>query len=300
MEHGPIGEEEQTRWEPPRQRVLVPPREAIRRSAGLRLDVGWIIAVRGGVAGVLLLGALWPDRPVLLVLVGVIAAVCLVSSAPLFRLPLRLRLANRIEAVTVGVVGPLAVVQAYVASSLLEYTAGTAIVVFEIGAVLALVMIGLAALVESRSDLWSPAARTLVLWPSALVPGTVLVGARSATTPDLALALGGTFLVAALVTVAARLAPLRVAPLVIVGGTASYLVLVLASGSGGVLERGVPAVVVSLAQSGLGIALLVPRLRERVLLLIATIAGRSGFRPVAGKRFAEETDRDRGDFVSLL
>ncbi|MFN3336878.1 MAG: hypothetical protein ACK42I_05175 [Thermomicrobium sp.] len=219
---------EDARWEPPRSVTAISQIQPARQvPAGLRLDLGWLIAIRLLVSSLYLGAAAWPQRPVLLVLVAAVAGVCFLAASPWFRLPLRLRTASTVEAMTIGLVTPFAAVQAYVASSGATMTRGELLLVLETGTAITATMIAGAALVERRSDIWSPLARSLVLWPLLVVPVSVLPSAQDSSTRSLALALGGGFLAAAVVTVVARLAPAAAARWVIATGTLAYGAIIL-------------------------------------------------------------------------
>ncbi|MCM8747118.1 hypothetical protein NET03_11335 [Thermomicrobium sp. CFH 73360] len=219
---------EDARWEPPRSSTAISQtRPARQMPAGLRLDVGWLIATRLLVASLYLAAAAWPQRLTLLVLVTGVACVCLLAASPWFRLPLRLRRASAVEAMTIGLVSPFAAVQAYVASSGATMTTGEVLLALETGIAITATMMAGAALVERHSDIWSPLARSLVLWPLLVVPSSVLPSAQDGSTRSLSLALGGGFLAAAFVTVVARLAPAAAARWVIAAGTLAYGTIIL-------------------------------------------------------------------------
>ena|GEM_PF-862406 len=290
------------RWEPPRRQVgrVEPPSPP--RPAGLRLDVGWLIAIRTSVAALFLFSVMWTDRPLLLLSVNGLAAVCALSSAPVFRLPYRLRTASRLEAVTVGVIAPLAVVQAYVAQPGASLTWGGTLLVLETCAALLLALLGVVIVIERRQQAWSPTGRTLVLWPGLVLPGAVLASARDATSPALAFSLGGCFLAAALVTFAARLAPVRVAPWVVAAATSGYAALLLVSGAPGILASRPPVALAAwIVQTVVGLGLLLLPPRERVLRLFeAVTVARLRLDSIRRERLAEEADGDRSDFVPFL
>ncbi|MCX2726232.1 hypothetical protein OO015_01815 [Thermomicrobium sp. 4228-Ro] len=289
------------RWEPPRRKLgQVQPLSP--RPAGLRLDVGWLIAIRTSVAALLLSSVLWPDRPLLLLSVSFLAAACVLSSAAVFRLPYRLRAASRIEAITVGVIAPVAVIQAYVAHPGAILTRGGMSLVLETTVALLFAQVGQAIAIERRREVWSATARTLVLWPGCILPAAVLASARAATSPALAFSLGGCFLAASLVTLAARVAPVRAASWVVFAGTIGYFVLILSSGALDILaDRPPVALLAWIIQMVAGLSFLLSPVRERILRALQTVSeARLGFGTVRRERLAEKADRDRGDFVPLL
>lgn len=289
------------RWEPPRRKVgQVKP--TFPRPAGLRLDVGWLIAVRASVAALLLSSVWWPDRPLLLLAVSFLAALCVLSSAAVFRLPYRLRAASRSEAITVGIIAPVSVIQAYVAHPGAILTRGGNSLVLETTVALLLAQLGQAIAIERRREAWSATARTLVLWPGCVLPAVVLASARAATSPALAYSLGGCFLAASLVTFAARFAPVRAASWVVSTGTIGYFVLILSSGALDILaDRPPVALLAWIIQTATGLSFLLSPVRERILrALEAVTEARPGFGTVRRERLAEETNRDRGDFVPFL
>ncbi len=221
---------EEVRWEPPRSSATIGhARSAWQMPAGLRLDVGWLITNRLLVACLYLAAAAWPQRPVFLVLVACVACLCLVAAMPWLRLPLRLRTASAVEAMTIGLATPFAVVQAYVVSSGVTMTIGEVLLVLETGIAIIATMAAGAAFVERRSDLWSLLGRSLVLWPLLVVPVSLLPSVQDGSTRSLSLALGGGFLAAGLVTVVARLAPAAAARWVMAAGTLAYGALILAN-----------------------------------------------------------------------
>jgi hypothetical protein len=213
-----------------------------------------------------------------------------------------LRLASRIEAIAVGVIAPVAVVQAYAAHPGAALSPGSLALVLETCAALVAAVSCVVLLVERHREAWSPAARTLVLWPSLVVPAAVMVSARDATTPSLAASVGGAFLAAALVTLVTRIAPVRAASWVLVSGTIGYVALLIFSAASTTLfARPAVAWLAWIVQSAVGIGLLVPPVRERCLRLFEAVAEVAlGGGSVRRERLAEQSDRDRGDLVSLL
>ncbi|MCX7623150.1 MAG: hypothetical protein N2Z82_05290 [Thermomicrobium sp.] len=291
----------EARWEPPRAAPQLPP-QPVRRAAGLRLDVGWLIVIRGVVAALYLFAVVWPDRPLVLVATTFVATACALLSVPAFRLPLRLRIASRAEAITIGAIAPIAAVQAYLGWPGSQRALASSSLVVETTVALVVAMVGLVLVVERHREQWSPTARSLVLWPGLVTPAAVFLSTPEATTPFLARSLGTCFLAAAVVTSVARLAPVRVADWVTMAGTLSFLGLVATSGQVGALVEQSPVVAVfSAIPAGVGLGLSVPAVRDRMLgVFEVVVMHRRSRRPIGGDRLTQETDRDRGDLVPLL
>jgi hypothetical protein len=285
----------ETRWEPPRlsavgQRPIrqgwVPP--------GLRLDIGWLIALRVVATLAAMLAVTQPNRTTALLVLAVLAGATGLVASPLFRLPLRLRTASLIETLALGLALPLAVVQAWVLLPT-EVSAGQSLLLAtEIGFALVLVMIAAAILVERKRALWSPLARVLALWLVLAGPTGILPGARDATTPALAVAVSIACLAGALVTLLARMVPARAASWVVISGTVVYLGLL---GTNGTLERLLQnqplGVLLWSGQALIAVALFFPQVRRWLVRSLDTVTaeyllGRSR----RGEGFAQETDRD--------
>lgn len=214
---------EEPRWEPPPGGRS--PEKDIRHitSAGLRLDIGWLVTLRAVAAALYLFSAAMPDRVQLPLLTTLVAFVAVLITHPALRLPTRLRTASFIEALGLGGAAPLATVLAYVLELAGREFSWPWILAGELALALFVVMIAAAIVVEQRQDIWSPLARALVLWPVLFVPIGVFSGTSVADSHAFALMLGGGYMTAALVTLVARLAPLRVAHFVVLAGTIAFV-----------------------------------------------------------------------------
>ncbi len=288
-------EEAEARWEPPRfseaeekssRREQVPP--------GLRLDIGWLIALRIAVTLAAMLAVTQPGGSTALLVLPALAGTTALVASPLFRLPLRLRTASLIETLAIGLALPLAVVQAWVLLPTEVSTGKSILLATEIGFALVLVMIGAAILVEHRRAMWSPLAQVLALWLVLAGPTGILPGARDATTPALAVAIGLACLAGALVTLVARMVPARAASWVVISGTVSYLGLL---GTNGTLERLMQnqplGVLLWSGQALIAVALFFSRVRRWLVRSLDTVTAEYFLgRPRRSEGFAQETDRD--------
>lgn len=282
------------RWEPPRRTASAPEWQwRASLPAGLRLDVGWLVMIRLAVAAVFLLATAMPDRAVVLTVIGIAATLGVVASFPGFRLPLRLRHASLVESLGLGCALPFAVVQAAVGQVLELGDWRQGFLLVELGVANVLVMLTAALLAERRSDIWGPLARVLVLWPTLLVPVSLVPGTVGRV-DTMTLVLGGGYLTAAVLTLIARLTPLRTAPLVVVAGTLFYGFLVLSSAGLARLATS-PALWLTMwgLQLGVALVLLFGPVRQRLLWGFLSIRSRLGpVPPSRSEDFSRQADRD--------
>uniref|UniRef100_A0A831TF88 Uncharacterized protein n=1 Tax=Thermorudis peleae TaxID=1382356 RepID=A0A831TF88_9BACT len=250
------------RWEPPR-RALIEAAERRRRSrprlsaAGLGEGLGmaagrWLAGITCTAAAVA-----YARGPLAFALTALLVALVVGGLASRWALPARWRATWLADAWTLGLITPLATVNAYVATQDRALTGVEASLYFETALALCAAIIGLL-LLGRRLARGDTALRAYVLLPAALQAAVLLPSARQGDPRSLLVALGGMYLAAGTMTTLGWALPGKARGWLALAGLLLYLGLVgiVTGGLASLFSRPSPVPLVHLLISLAGVLML--------------------------------------------